>query len=95
MQARVRETRADIGLALDGDADRLIVADETAGCWDGDQIMALCADDLMQQGRLRGNLLVATVMSNMALELFMGRTGGAAAAPPPWAIATWPSHARP
>ena len=76
MQARVRETRADIGLALDGDADRLIVADETGRVLDGDQIMALCADDLMQQGRLRGNLLVATVMSNMALELFMAERGG-------------------
>ncbi|MCH5278013.1 MAG: phosphoglucosamine mutase [Desulfovibrionaceae bacterium] len=76
MRARVRETRADIGLALDGDADRLIVADEKARVLDGDQIMALCADDLMRQGRLRGNLLVSTVMSNMALELFMEERGG-------------------
>ncbi len=52
------------------------MADETGRVLDGDQIMALCADDLMQQGRLRGNLLVATVMSNMALELFMAERGG-------------------
>lgn len=76
MQAKVRETRADIGLALDGDADRLIVADETGRVLDGDQIMALCAEDLMRRGELRGNLLVATVMSNMALELFMAERGG-------------------
>ena len=46
--AKVRETRADIGLALDGDADRLIVVDEKGTVLDGDQIMALCAQDLMQ-----------------------------------------------
>lgn len=50
MQARVREVRADIGLALDGDADRLIVADEKGRILDGDQIMALCADDMMRHG---------------------------------------------
>ncbi|MDD6088844.1 MAG: phosphoglucosamine mutase [Desulfovibrionaceae bacterium] len=74
--AKVRETRADIGLALDGDADRLIVVDEKGNILDGDQIMAICALDLMQQGRLPGNLLVSTVMSNMALEVFMKEHGG-------------------
>ena len=74
--AKVRETRADIGLALDGDADRLIVVDEKGTVLDGDQIMALCARDLMRQNRLPGNLLVATVMSNMALEVFMHEQGG-------------------
>ena len=74
--AKVRETRADIGLALDGDADRLIVVDEKGTVLDGDQIMALCAQDLMQQGKLPGNILVATVMSNMALEVFMKERGG-------------------
>lgn len=64
--AKVRETRADIGLALDGDADRLIVVDEKGTVLDGDQIMALCAQDLQQQGKLPGNILVATVMSNGA-----------------------------
>ena len=74
--AKVLETGADIGLALDGDGDRLIVVDETGRILDGDQIMALCARDLMEHGRLPGNLLVATVMSNMALEVFMRSNGG-------------------
>ncbi len=64
---KVRECGADIGLALDGDADRLIVVDETGHVLDGDQIMAICAADLMRRGKLPGNQLVATVMSNMAL----------------------------
>jgi len=72
----VREEGADIGLALDGDADRLIVVDEQGTVLDGDQIMALCAQDLLEQGKLAGNLLVATVMSNMALEVFMQGQGG-------------------
>ncbi|MCL1939703.1 MAG: phosphoglucosamine mutase [Desulfovibrionaceae bacterium] len=74
--AKVRETRADIGLALDGDADRLIVVDEHGNTLDGDQIMAVCAQDLMEQGKLPGNTLVGTVMSNMALEIFMRERGG-------------------
>ena len=74
--AKGRETRADIGLALDGDADRLIVVDEKGTILDGDQIMALCAQDLMAKGKLPGNMLVATVMSNMALEVFMKEHGG-------------------
>lgn len=74
--AKVCETRADIGLALDGDADRLIVVDEKGTILDGDQIMALCAQDLMAKGKLPGNMLVATVMSNMALEVFMKEHGG-------------------
>lgn len=74
--AKVCETRADIGLALDGDADRLIVVDEKGTILDGDQIMAICAQDLMAKGRLPGNILVATVMSNMALEVFMKEHGG-------------------
>ncbi|MDL2272247.1 phosphoglucosamine mutase [Desulfovibrio sp. OttesenSCG-928-I05] len=74
--AKVRETRADMGLALDGDADRLIVVDETGRILDGDQIMAICAYDAMQRGALPGNKLVATVMSNMALEVFMRDVGG-------------------
>lgn len=74
--SKVRETRADVGLALDGDADRLIVVDEKGTVLDGDQIMALCAQDLMRRGKLPGNMLVATVMSNMALEVFMREQGG-------------------
>lgn len=74
--AKVRETRADIGLALDGDADRLIVVDERGTILDGDQIMAICALDMMEQGKLPGKTLVSTVMSNMALEVFMRERGG-------------------
>ena len=73
---KVRETRADIGLALDGDADRLIVIDEKGHILDGDQIMAICALDLMEKNKLPGNLLVSTSMSNMALEVFMQERGG-------------------
>jgi len=72
---KVREVGADIGLALDGDADRLIVVDEQGRVLDGDQIMALCARDMLEQGRLTGGMLVATVMSNMALEIFMQANG--------------------
>jgi phosphoglucosamine mutase len=74
--AKVREARADIGLALDGDADRLIVVDERGSAIDGDQIMAICAKDLMDKNNLPNNMLVATVMSNMALEVFMKERNG-------------------
>jgi phosphoglucosamine mutase len=76
MRDKVRELRADMGIALDGDADRLVVADEKGRILDGDQLMALCAEDLMSQGLLSGNMLVSTVMSNMALEVFMEERGG-------------------
>lgn len=72
----VVEQGADIGLALDGDADRLIVVDEKGNVLDGDQIMALCAQNLLDRDALPGNTLVATVMSNMALEIFMKERGG-------------------
>ncbi len=74
--ARVREEGADIGLALDGDADRLIVVDEHGQVLDGDQIMAVCAAEMMDRGALAHGALVATVMSNMALEVFMREHGG-------------------
>lgn len=74
--AKVREVRADIGLALDGDADRLIVVDEHGVILDGDQIMAICAQAMMERGELPENMLVATVMSNMALEVFMSERAG-------------------
>ncbi len=73
---KVREVRADIGLALDGDADRLIVVDEHSNILDGDQIMALCALAMMERNELPHKTLVATVMSNMALEVFMHDRGG-------------------
>ncbi len=73
---KVREFRADIGLALDGDADRLIVVDEHGIILDGDQIMALCAAAMLERKELPQKTLVSTVMSNMALEIFMQERGG-------------------
>jgi phosphoglucosamine mutase len=75
LQARVVETGADIGIALDGDADRLIVVDEKGMVVDGDQLMALIARRWLQSGRLRGGGLVATVMSNLGLERYLERIG--------------------
>jgi phosphoglucosamine mutase len=68
MRREVLERRADIGIALDGDADRLIVADERGVILDGDQLMALIATNLARGERLAGGALVATVMSNLGLE---------------------------
>ena len=66
---------ADIGLALDGDADRLLVADEKGQIVDGDQLMALIALGLKARGELRGGAVVATVMSNLGLERRLEREG--------------------
>jgi phosphoglucosamine mutase len=71
MRREVLARRADIGIALDGDADRLIVADERGAILDGDQLMALIATGLARSGRLAGGALVATVMSNLGLERFL------------------------
>src|SRR5271168_2754746 len=71
MRREVLARRADIGIALDGDADRLIVADERGVILDGDQLMALIATGLARSGRLSGDALVATVMSNLGLERFL------------------------
>ncbi len=68
LQAKVVETRADIGIALDGDADRLIIVDEKGQVIDGDQLMALIGVAEAAAGRLRGGGVVATVMSNLGLE---------------------------
>ena len=66
---------ADIGIALDGDADRLIVVDEKGKTVDGDQIMALIGSQWARQGRLKGGGVVATVMSNLGLERFLQGEG--------------------
>ncbi|MEO1170087.1 MAG: phosphoglucosamine mutase [Pseudomonadota bacterium] len=66
---------AAIGLALDGDADRLIVVDEKGKIVDGDQLMALIASDWKKRGKLEGDAIVATVMSNMGLEKFLDGEG--------------------
>jgi phosphoglucosamine mutase len=68
LQETVVASGAHIGIALDGDADRLIVVDETGRIVDGDQLMALVGLDLNRRGQLRGGAVVATVMSNLGLE---------------------------
>jgi phosphoglucosamine mutase len=75
MQETVVASGADIGLALDGDADRLIVADEKGQLVDGDQLMALIALGLQARGQLKGEAVVATVMSNLGLERKLGGAG--------------------
>ncbi|HEY6817009.1 MAG TPA: phosphoglucosamine mutase [Croceibacterium sp.] len=75
IKARVVEEGADIGLALDGDADRLIVIDEKGQTVDGDQIMALIATRLAASGELKGGGVVATVMSNLGLERYLNAFG--------------------
>ena len=76
MAAKVKQLGADIGLALDGDGDRLIVCDELGAIVDGDHIMAICAADLMHRRKLKKKTLVATVMSNMGLEQAITTMGG-------------------
>lgn len=71
MIAKVRETRADFGIALDGDADRVVMADEKGHIIDGDQILALIASSWAKTGRLQGGGVVGTVMSNIGLERFL------------------------
>ena len=71
----VRERRADIGIALDGDADRVVLVDERGGVIDGDQILALVGESWHRQGRLQGGGVVATVMSNLGLEHHLRRLG--------------------
>ena len=75
LQLRVLETGADIGIALDGDADRLIVVDEKGQIIDGDQIMALVTGLAQELGTLKGGGLVATVMSNLGLERWLTGRG--------------------
>jgi len=71
LRNKVLESGADIGIALDGDADRVIFSDERGEIIDGDKIIAICADELVKNGNLRGNTVVTTLMSNMALENFI------------------------
>jgi len=69
----VRDKRADIGIALDGDADRLVMVDERGEVIDGDKLMAVLAVHLKEQGELKGNGMVATVMSNQGLEEYLAQ----------------------
>ncbi|GBF25472.1 phosphoglucosamine mutase [bacterium MnTg02] len=72
---KVREVRADIGIALDGDADRVVIADEQGRLIDGDQLMAVIAESWLNRGRLAAGGIVATVMSNLGLERYLDKLG--------------------
>jgi phosphoglucosamine mutase len=72
---KVREVRADIGVALDGDADRVVIVDEKGRIVDGDQLMAVIAECWHRQGRLAGGGVVATVMSNLGFERYLQGIG--------------------
>ena len=72
---KVGEVRADIGIALDGDADRVVIVDEKGRIIDGDQLMAVIAESWLRRGRLAGGGIVATVMSNLGLERFLSDLG--------------------
>lgn len=76
LREQVKLYKADIGIALDGDADRLMVVDDTGEIVDGDQIMAICGTDMLAEGTLAQNTVVATIMSNMGLELALSKAGG-------------------
>ena len=72
---KVRELRADIGIALDGDADRVLIVDELGQVVDGDQLMAVIATSWRDEGLLTGSGVVATIMSNLGLERYLGGMG--------------------
>jgi phosphoglucosamine mutase len=76
IQRIVRETKADVGISHDGDADRVLLCDEKSEVVDGDEIMAIAAIDFMKAGRLAQNTLVATVMSNFGLNEALESHGG-------------------
>src|SRR6185312_3226304 len=75
LAAKVREVRADIGIALDGDADRMLIVDERGHVVDGDQLLAVIAESWQADGRLAKPGIVATVMSNLRLERYLGNLG--------------------
>ena len=75
LSAQVVSGGYDIGVAFDGDADRCLLVDETGGVIDGDKVLAVCAQDMKRRGKLRGNTLVATVMSNLGLHEFCRNSG--------------------
>ncbi|NNE90178.1 MAG: phosphoglucosamine mutase [Verrucomicrobiales bacterium] len=72
----VRETGADVGIAHDGDADRVLLADETGSVLDGDELMAIAGIDMIEQGVLHENTVVATLMSNAGLDEALSNAGG-------------------
>ena len=72
----VKANKADLGIAYDGDADRVVLCDENGAVVDGDVVMAICALDMIRRGALKHNTLVATVMSNLGLERAIQDAGG-------------------
>jgi phosphoglucosamine mutase len=72
---KVKEMRADVGIALDGDADRVVIADERGRIVDGDQLLAVIAESWKEDGRLAKPGIVVTVMSNLGLERYLGNLG--------------------
>ena len=75
MAKAVLEHGADVGISFDGDADRVVFSDEKGNIVDGDKIMGICAIDMMEQGTLKNNTIVATVMSNLGFEYSMNKKG--------------------
>jgi phosphoglucosamine mutase len=75
LRRKVRELRADIGIALDGDADRVVIVDEQGHLVDGDQLLAVIAESWHEDGRLAKGGIVATIMSNLGLERHLDRLG--------------------
>ncbi len=75
LSKKVREMRADIGIALDGDADRVVIVDEKGHVVDGDQILAVIAENFKEDGRLSNNGIVTTVMANLGLERHLTSVG--------------------
>src|SRR5438094_10585467 len=72
---KVKEMRADVGIALDGDADRVLIVDERGHIVDGDQLIAVIAESWQADGRLAKPGIVATVMSNLGLERYLTELG--------------------
>ena len=75
LQEAVKQLGADLGLAFDGDADRLIAVDEQGRLVDGDRVMAVCALDMKARGKLAKDTVVGTVMSNLGLQLYLQKHG--------------------
>jgi phosphoglucosamine mutase len=75
LSQKVREVRADIGIALDGDADRVLIVDERGHVIDGDQLLAVIAENWIEDGRLAKSTVVATVMSNLSFERHLATLG--------------------
>ncbi len=75
LREKVLESGADLGIALDGDADRVIFCDEKGSVVDGDKIIAICAREMIEKGKLKGNAVITTLMSNVALERYILEQG--------------------